>query len=242
MLWVSRHHLLPEAYIYGLADTKISAASLPSYLFGHLTHRASRWYSGSLRHQVYSPILDFALHHPRSSHRQALEDAARDHSPHSTACHSVHHREHVRHRYRLPAFVSNFPDALHLDCRLRRAPARSTPKAGVSICRNASLASIIFGRAAWFACLCERRVGRPCKDSSLPRRFEHRLGPTVEVCEELSRRSCKGALLLGTSNKARWTSAITEFGVGSCLQAPAHGLEWIPFTSVPARSFQDSSW
>ena len=44
MLWVSHHHLLPEAYIYGLADTKISAASLPSYLFGHLTHRASRWY------------------------------------------------------------------------------------------------------------------------------------------------------------------------------------------------------
>jgi hypothetical protein len=44
MFWVSRHHLLPEAYIYGLADTKISAASLPSYLFGHVTHRASRWY------------------------------------------------------------------------------------------------------------------------------------------------------------------------------------------------------
>jgi len=44
MLWVDKHHLLPEAYIYGLADTKISAASLPSYLFGHLTHQASRWY------------------------------------------------------------------------------------------------------------------------------------------------------------------------------------------------------
>jgi hypothetical protein len=44
MLWVAKHHLLPEAYLYGLADTKISAASLPSYLFGHLTHRASRWY------------------------------------------------------------------------------------------------------------------------------------------------------------------------------------------------------
>jgi hypothetical protein len=44
MFWVSAHHLLPEAYIYGLADTKISASSLPSYLFGHLTHRASRWY------------------------------------------------------------------------------------------------------------------------------------------------------------------------------------------------------
>lgn len=44
MFWVSRHHLLPEAYIYGLADTKISAASIPSYLFGHLTRKASRWY------------------------------------------------------------------------------------------------------------------------------------------------------------------------------------------------------
>jgi hypothetical protein len=44
MLWVANHHLLPEAYLYGLADTKISASSLPSYLFGHLTHQASRWY------------------------------------------------------------------------------------------------------------------------------------------------------------------------------------------------------
>ena len=44
MLWVARHHLLPEAYIYGLADTKISAAALPSYLFGRMTHGASRWY------------------------------------------------------------------------------------------------------------------------------------------------------------------------------------------------------
>ncbi|HEX4067418.1 MAG TPA: glycosyltransferase family 39 protein [Acidobacteriaceae bacterium] len=44
MFWVSRHHLLPEAYIYGLADTKISAASIPSYLFGHSTQKASRWY------------------------------------------------------------------------------------------------------------------------------------------------------------------------------------------------------
>ena len=42
--WVAHHHLLPEAYLYGLADTKISAASLPSYLFGHLTDGASRWY------------------------------------------------------------------------------------------------------------------------------------------------------------------------------------------------------
>ena len=44
MLFFARHHLLPEAYLYGLADTKISAASLPSYLFGHLTRKASRWY------------------------------------------------------------------------------------------------------------------------------------------------------------------------------------------------------
>lgn len=44
LLWAANHHLLPEAYLYGLADTKISASSLPSYLFGQLTHQASRWY------------------------------------------------------------------------------------------------------------------------------------------------------------------------------------------------------
>jgi hypothetical protein len=41
---VSKLHLLPEAYIYGLADTKISAASLPSYFFGRDYPVASRWY------------------------------------------------------------------------------------------------------------------------------------------------------------------------------------------------------
>jgi hypothetical protein len=40
----SRLHLLPEAYIYGLADTKISAGTLPSYFFGKDYARASRWY------------------------------------------------------------------------------------------------------------------------------------------------------------------------------------------------------
>ncbi len=41
---VSKLHLLPEAYIYGLADTKISAASLPSYLFGRDYPGAPHWY------------------------------------------------------------------------------------------------------------------------------------------------------------------------------------------------------
>jgi hypothetical protein len=41
---VSKLHLLPEAYLYGLADTKISAASLPSYFFGRDYPVASRWY------------------------------------------------------------------------------------------------------------------------------------------------------------------------------------------------------
>lgn len=41
---VSKLHLLPEAYIYGLADTKISAASLPSYFFGRDDSGASHWY------------------------------------------------------------------------------------------------------------------------------------------------------------------------------------------------------
>ncbi|HEX5235422.1 MAG TPA: glycosyltransferase family 39 protein [Silvibacterium sp.] len=41
---VGKLHLLPEAYIYGLADTKISAASLPSYFFGRDYPAAPRWY------------------------------------------------------------------------------------------------------------------------------------------------------------------------------------------------------
>ena len=41
---LSRFHLLPEAYIYGLADTKISAGDLPSYFFGKTYSGASHWY------------------------------------------------------------------------------------------------------------------------------------------------------------------------------------------------------
>jgi hypothetical protein len=41
---VSKLHLLPEAYIYGLADTKISAGDIPSYFFGRDYSGASRWY------------------------------------------------------------------------------------------------------------------------------------------------------------------------------------------------------
>ena len=40
----SKLHLLPEAYIYGLADTKISAGDLPSYLFGRDYPGAPHWY------------------------------------------------------------------------------------------------------------------------------------------------------------------------------------------------------
>ncbi len=41
---MSRLHVLPEAYIYGLADTKISAGDLPSYLFGRTYLGAPHWY------------------------------------------------------------------------------------------------------------------------------------------------------------------------------------------------------
>jgi Dolichyl-phosphate-mannose-protein mannosyltransferase len=41
---LSRLHVLPEAYIYGLADTKISAGDLPSYFFGKTYSGASHWY------------------------------------------------------------------------------------------------------------------------------------------------------------------------------------------------------
>ena len=62
MLWVTKHHLLPEAYLYGLADTKISAASLPSYLFGHLTHQASRlYYPAALTIKSTLPFLILLL-------------------------------------------------------------------------------------------------------------------------------------------------------------------------------------
>ena len=44
MTTVARFHLLPEAYIYGLADTKISASDIPSYFFGRTYHGASHWY------------------------------------------------------------------------------------------------------------------------------------------------------------------------------------------------------
>ncbi|MBB5058254.1 hypothetical protein HDF16_002968 [Granulicella aggregans] len=58
MVFAARIHLLPEGYLYGLADTKISAASLPSYFFGHLTHGASRWYyPGALAIKSTLPFL-----------------------------------------------------------------------------------------------------------------------------------------------------------------------------------------
>src|SRR5277367_1677378 len=41
---ISKFHLLPEAYIYGLADSKISAGDLPSYLFGRDYAGAPHWY------------------------------------------------------------------------------------------------------------------------------------------------------------------------------------------------------
>ncbi len=41
---LSHLHVLPEAYIYGLADTKISAGDLPSYFFGRTYSGASHWY------------------------------------------------------------------------------------------------------------------------------------------------------------------------------------------------------
>ena len=41
---MSKLHLLPEAYIYGLADTKISAGDLPSYFFGLDYAGAPHWY------------------------------------------------------------------------------------------------------------------------------------------------------------------------------------------------------
>jgi tetratricopeptide (TPR) repeat protein len=44
LLTADRLHLLPQAYLYGLADTKISAGDLPSYFFGRDYSGATHWY------------------------------------------------------------------------------------------------------------------------------------------------------------------------------------------------------
>ena len=44
MTFAAQHHLLPEAYLYGLADTKISASELPCYFFGRMYVHAPRLY------------------------------------------------------------------------------------------------------------------------------------------------------------------------------------------------------
>ena len=44
MNFAARHHLLPEAYLYGLADTKISGDDYPSYFFGNMYPHAPHWY------------------------------------------------------------------------------------------------------------------------------------------------------------------------------------------------------
>lgn len=44
MTFAARHHLLPEAYLYGLADTKISASEDPCYFFGRMYLHAPRLY------------------------------------------------------------------------------------------------------------------------------------------------------------------------------------------------------
>jgi 4-amino-4-deoxy-L-arabinose transferase-like glycosyltransferase len=44
MTFAAQHHLLPEAYIYGLADTKISGDDYPSYFFGKMYPHAPHWY------------------------------------------------------------------------------------------------------------------------------------------------------------------------------------------------------
>ncbi|AXC12600.1 hypothetical protein ACPOL_3309 [Acidisarcina polymorpha] len=44
MSFGARHHLLPEAYLYGLADTKISGDDYPSYFFGKMYPHAPHWY------------------------------------------------------------------------------------------------------------------------------------------------------------------------------------------------------
>jgi len=44
MTFAAQHHLLPEAYLYGLADTKISASEDTCYFFGRMYLHAPRMY------------------------------------------------------------------------------------------------------------------------------------------------------------------------------------------------------
>jgi 4-amino-4-deoxy-L-arabinose transferase-like glycosyltransferase len=44
MTFAAQHHLMPEAYLYGLADTKISASEDPCYFFGRMYVHAPRLY------------------------------------------------------------------------------------------------------------------------------------------------------------------------------------------------------
>jgi hypothetical protein len=48
ILFLAHYHILPEAYLYGLADVRIMANGMPSYFFGHV-HAHGVWF--------YFPIL-----------------------------------------------------------------------------------------------------------------------------------------------------------------------------------------
>ena len=43
MLALARHHLLPEAYLYGWVDILLSQGARPSFIFGHL-YSTSKWF------------------------------------------------------------------------------------------------------------------------------------------------------------------------------------------------------
>jgi hypothetical protein len=111
MLWVTKHHLLPEAYLYGLADTKISAAS-----------------------------PDSAACHHRGTCEQALEDSAGSHrSNGSTGC-ALRYREYLRHWNWFPPSASDLSHAVHPDRRMCGTPCERESKAGLCVGRTAALA------------------------------------------------------------------------------------------------------
>ena len=58
MNFAAQHHLLPEAYLYGLADTKISGDDYPSYFFGKMyPHAPHSYYPAALLIKSTIPFL-----------------------------------------------------------------------------------------------------------------------------------------------------------------------------------------
>ena len=138
---MSKFHLLPEAYIYGLADTKISAGDLPSYLFGRDYPGAPHWYFPScFPHQEYVAVPDPVGVDDGCCVSRQVANAPRDCLP---DCSRLIHFPAVnifQPRHRVQASVSDVPDALHPDRGLRLVSRFQESEVHLWICCSSALA------------------------------------------------------------------------------------------------------